>query len=227
VAGKKATSKKKTSQSSKHLSKFRKEYFLGTLDEKSSSREPFKQFKSWFTEVQKFGFYEPNAMTLATVDTNMQPSLRIILLKEISKEGFVFFTNYKSKKAKELLNNPKAALLFFWPEMEREVRVEGEVKKVSAAASKKYFASRPFGAKISALVSPQSEVIPGRLGLDKAYLRTLKKYHGKTVSCPQNWGGYCLVPSYFEFWQGRENRLHDRIFFQKQSAGWKKGRLAP
>lgn len=212
----------------KDLIKIRKEYMLAALDESHTQGTPMLQFKIWFEEALNAGVLEPNAMMLSTVNGDGQPSARIVLVREILDEGVGFYTNYGSRKAKELESQPKAALTFFWPELERQVRFEGEVSKLSREISEKYFAQRPRGSQIGAWTSPQSNVIASRDSLVESEEKLKKDFEGKDVPCPENWGGYIMNINYAEFWQGRENRLHDRIAYSKQSDGsWGSFRLAP
>jgi pyridoxamine 5'-phosphate oxidase len=211
----------------KNLNIIRLEYKLNKLSEKSVHSNPFKQFTKWFGEVLNAELLEPNAMVLATAGTNNQPAARVVLLKECDESGFTFFTNYKSKKGNELSENPKASLLFFWAELERQVRLEGRVKKVSKNKSEMYFSTRPFESKIGALASSQSKKIIDRASLEKKFKELKLKYADGNVPMLENWGGYKLFPNYFEFWQGRESRLHDRICYKKQKGKWNIFRLAP
>ena len=212
---------------SKKLSEIRNEYKYQQLTENNVNHNPFLQLKSWLDEALTSEIHEATAMNLSTVGRDGKPSSRIVLLKELSEAGLTFFTNYESKKGKELFQNPFAAILFFWPELERQVRVEGKVKKVSAGESDEYFKSRPIGSRIGANISPQSQVIPGRELLEKKQLEFAKRFESKEIPRPSHWGGYILVPEMFEFWQGRESRLHDRLRFTKFDGEWKIERLAP
>jgi pyridoxamine 5'-phosphate oxidase len=212
---------------SKKLAEIRNEYKYQQLTENNVNHNPFLQLRSWLDEAIASQVYEPTAMSLATVDRNGKPSSRIVLLKELSEKGLIFFTNYESKKGKELFQNPSAAILFFWPELERQVRAEGRVEKISAEESDIYFKSRPVGSRIGANISPQSQVIPSRDLLEEKQLEFVKKYEGKEIPRPAHWGGYVLIPEMFEFWQGRESRLHDRLQFTLMNGGWKIERLAP
>jgi pyridoxamine 5'-phosphate oxidase len=210
------------------LQDLRQEYQNEELNETSVHADPIRQFENWFREALDAGVPEPNAMTLATANVDFKPSARIVLLKGIEDGSFVFFTNYNSRKGKELLWNPYATLLFFWSELSRQVRIEGRVVKIAEAASEEYFHKRPFGSQVGAVVSPQSEVIVGRNVLDEKMAALEKEYLGKTVPRPSHWGGYKVIPNAIEFWQGRQNRLHDRLLFTLEENNlWKLERLAP
>lgn len=211
----------------KSILNLRREYKVNKLSEETVHKNPFKQFEKWFSEVIKLKLKEPNAMVLATSDKNAKPSARVVLLKGFRKDGFVFFTNYNSTKGKSLKENPSAALLFFWAELERQVRIEGRVKKISRLESQKYFNSRPLASRIAAWASEQSKIISDRHFIDIKFAELKNQFKGKRIPIPQNWGGFVLVPDYFEFWQGRENRLHDRICYKKKKSGWEIFRLAP
>lgn len=211
----------------KSIHNLRREYKLNKLSEETVQKNPYKQFDKWFSDVIKSKLKEPNAMVLATSDKRAKPSARVVLLKGFSKDGFVFFTNYNSTKGKSLKENTSASLLFFWAELERQVRVEGKVKKLSRTESQKYFDTRPFESRLAAWASEQSKIIPNREYLERRYLYFKEKFKGKKIPVPPLWGGFVLVPQYFEFWQGRENRLHDRICYKKIKNGWKIFRLAP
>ncbi len=204
----------------------RNEYRLHALDEKIT-RNPFQLFTIWLDEAIKGKVNEPTAMTLATATPEGYPSARIVLLKSFSPEGFLFFTNYQSRKGRELETNNKAALLFFWPELERQIRIEGIVSRTPAKVSDHYFMSRPYESRISAAVSPQSEPVASRSLLESLWeLKSLQTNENK-LTRPDFWGGYTILPEKIEFWQGRPNRLHDRILFQKENNIWKISRLAP
>ncbi|WP_026310014.1 pyridoxamine 5'-phosphate oxidase [Niabella aurantiaca] len=204
-------------------------YSKKSLSETDVAADPISQFNSWWQEAIKSQLSEVNAMTLATADANGIPDARIVLLKGISDKGFVFFTNYQSRKGKELEENPNACLVFFWKELERQVRVTGTVSKVSKEESDRYFYSRPAGSQIGAVASPQSAVIPNREFLDQQ-TRDLTDgiASGRKILRPDHWGGYLVTPTAIEFWQGRPSRLHDRLRYTAQEDGrWKMERLAP
>jgi len=211
----------------KDISSIRKEYALKQLDESEVDNNPFVQFGTWFDDALIAEINEPNAMILSTVSSEGRPSSRVVLLKGFDKNGFTFFTNYKSRKALHIDNNPFASLLFFWPELERQIRIEGEIIKVSPEESDEYFNSRPEGSKIGAWVSPQSRVIHGRGFLESLKMVFEEQFTNKPISRPPNWGGYRLKPNLIEFWQGRPNRLHDRIQYSLSQSNWKIERLAP
>ena len=211
----------------KSLNILRREYKLNKLTEETVHNNPVKQFEYWFRDVIKAKLTEQNAMILATSNYESKPSARVVLLKGLDNKGFIFFTNYKSRKGKDISKNSSASLLFFWAELERQVRVEGKIKKISRSKSQKYFDSRPLNSRLAAWASSQSEVIPGREYLEQQYLDRKEKFMGKKIPVPLYWGGFVLIPEYFEFWQGRENRLHDRICYKKQKGRWKIFRLAP
>ena len=209
-----------------NIADLRQEYMRESLDEKDVARDPFQQFELWFAEAVKAQMPMVNAMTLATVSAAGRPSARIVLLKGVDQRGFVFYTDYKSRKGKELAANPAASLLFHWTELEREVRIDGRVEKVSVRESDEYFARRPLGSRHAAIASPQSEVVRDRAVLEARFAET-EKLRGDNPRRPHNWGGYRLLPDAIEFWQGRANRLHDRVLYTRQSRGWKIERLAP
>ncbi len=210
------------------LQQLREDYESDPLSEDFVFKNPIEQFEKWFGEAVLANLIEPNAMTLATSNIDYKPSARMVLLKGIDKGSFIFFSNYNSRKGRELLWNPYAALLFFWNQLHRQVRIEGRVTKISAEESDKYFHSRPVGSKLSAFISPQSEVIESRELLEKKLSGAEKIFAGKEIPRPDNWGGYKVIPHTIEFWQGRTNRLHDRILFTLINQGeWKLERLAP
>ncbi|MFZ4499598.1 MAG: pyridoxamine 5'-phosphate oxidase [Burkholderiales bacterium] len=208
------------------LTALRRDYRHARLDETDIRPDPVEQFRGWLGEALKAELDEPYAMTLATVDAAGQPSARIVLLRGVDAHGFAFFTNYDSRKGNELAVQDRAALLFYWAPLERQVRVEGRVTPVSPAESDDYFARRPRGSCIGAWASPQSAVIPDRGWLEKR-VDDYNREHGETVPRPPNWGGYRLQPERFEFWQGRESRLHDRLVYRQQGTAWTLERLAP
>ena len=205
----------------------RKDYRLQLLNEKDLSLNPIEQFEHWWSDAVKSNISEANAMTLATVSKDGAPHARIVLLKSFDENGFVFFSNYNSNKGHQLSDISKAALVFFWKELERQVRIEGDVKKIDQAESDAYFKTRPLGSRIGAWASPQSSVIEKREILEENVKKFTEEF-GEDVPRPANWGGYIVIPSGIEFWQGRTNRLHDRILYKKhQDKTWKKERLAP
>lgn len=209
------------------LASLRKNYMRGALSETEVQTDPIVQFNYWFEQALNAQLYEPNAMTLATADAHGKPSARIVLLKGVDDRGLVFFTNYNSLKGQALAENPQAALLFYWPELERQVRITGKIEKVSEAESDAYYASRPLDSRIGAWASEQSQVISDRSVLVKRAALFSAKFALQPAR-PPYWGGYRLLPEYFEFWQGRSSRLHDRICYQREDDGqWRIFRLAP
>ena len=199
-----------------------------TLDEADLGENPIVFFEKWFAQADAAMVNEVNAMTLATVDDQSKPHARIVLLKAIDDKGFTFFTNYQSNKGKNLSVNPNAALVFFWPELERQVRIEGLIEKVSEAESDTYYLSRPRGSRLGAWASPQSSIIENRAVLETKEKEFLEHFDGKEIHRPEHWGGYRLQPNRVEFWQGRSSRLHDRICFELDKTNqWQKFRLAP
>lgn len=205
----------------------RKEYSLHTLNEDDVAKDPFEQFTKWWNEAVKSDILEVNAMTLATVSNEGKPSARIVLLKNYDERGFVFFTNYESHKGKELSINANAALVFFWKEIERQIRIEGITEKIDADESDAYFLSRPEGSRIGAWASPQSKIIENRNLLEENVIQLKEKFKN-SIPRPPYWGGYRVMPDLIEFWQGRSNRLHDRLQYTKTGYGsWKVERLAP
>lgn len=209
------------------VEKIRTDYTLGTLTEDEAGMDPLALFHRWLSEAVAQKLPEPHAMTVATASTDGMPSARILLLRGYDETGFRFFSNYLSRKGEELFANPQASLLFFWPELQRQVRIEGQVTKQSAADSDAYWDSRPFASRISAVASAQSSVIPDRTDLERKVEELKQKYPDENVPRPETWGGYNLTPSHFEFWQGRASRLHDRLQFERDGDGWKRERLAP
>ena len=209
------------------LHSIRQEYIKEALNEKNVNLDPIQQFISWMNDALHSKVIEPSAMTVATVSPTGQPSARIVLLKNINNHGFVFFTNYNSQKGKDLSKNNKISLLLFWPELERQIRVEGKVEKIPFKESEVYFHSRPVGSQIAAVASPQSEVIVNREVLLSKSKDLEKEFKDKTIEMPKYWGGYVVVPDKMEFWQGGANRLHDRIVYTRLQEEWKIQRLAP
>jgi len=208
------------------LAALRQEYMRAGLHEKDLAPDPFAQFGNWFDEALQSGIALPNAMTLATATKKGRPSARAVLLKGFDTQGFVFYTHYGSRKARELEQNPRAMLLFCWEELERQVGIEGRVEQVPAAESDRYFASRPLGARLSAIISPQSEPVANREDLETRLEEAAKRWRDAPPR-PSHWGGYRLAPDRFEFWQGRRDRLHDRLCYRKSGGAWKIERLAP
>ena len=210
------------------IQNLRQDYTAATLSENDTKGDPINQFEQWFNEALAAKLHEPNAMTLATATANGKPSARIVLLKGFNQHGFMFYTNYLSRKGKEITKNPQGAITFFWAELERQVRIEGTIEKLSKEDSERYFHTRPKGSQIGAVVSPQSQEIEGRNELEKKWSELEAEYEGKEVPKPSFWGGYILNPQLVEFWQGRSSRLHDRILYKKvDKKSWKKVRLAP
>lgn len=209
------------------LSKLRRSYSLKELSENSVSPDPFSQFSFWMHEAINSNLLDPNAMTLATATKEGIPSARTVLLRGFDDKGFLFFTNYESSKAKDLIANPVASLLLFWVELERQVRISGKVEKVRREDSEKYFVSRPQGHQLGAWASKQSKIISSREILEKQFEEMKKRFENKEVPLPPFWGGYRVIPNKFEFWQGRESRLHDRICYSLEKESWKIERLSP
>ena len=209
-----------------NIADIRKDYALERLDESDVDADPFRQFHAWLREAIAAEVPEPTAMTLATASAAGSPSARIVLLKALDERGFVFYTNYASRKGEELSARPRAALAFFWKELERQVRVEGTVEKVSAAESDEYFAIRPLGSRIGAWASTQSATIESRQWLE-ARMKAAEAQYGDNPPRPPHWGGYRVIPEWLEFWQGRRSRLHDRIAYTRAAGGWTISRLSP
>ena len=211
------------------LADLREDYRRAELGEENCETNPFRQFEKWFREAQVVDLKEPNAMSLATATADGKPSARIVLLKEFSEAGFVFYTSYSSRKGKELGTNPFCALVFYWAELERQVRVEGRIEKVSREQTEAYFRRRPRGSRLGALVSNQSEVLSGRQPLEQRLKELEAVYRDREeIPTPEYWGGYCVMPSSLEFWQGRSNRLHDRLLYRRKGeAEWQLERLSP
>lgn len=205
----------------------RKKYALIELSEDSVSKDPIEQFEIWFKDVIESSIVEPSAMVLATANKEGIPTLRTVLLKSFDSRGFVFFTNYESRKAKDLLDNPNVSVLFLWKEVERQVRISGSIAKITTKESEEYFRSRPIESQLGAWASKQSTIIPSREYLVDKYEKYRAQFEGKEVPLPSFWGGYRIIPTEFEFWQGRENRLHDRICYEIKGKGWHIYRLSP
>jgi pyridoxamine 5'-phosphate oxidase len=208
------------------LADLRKSYERDELDEASSADHPLRQFQTWLEQAIKADLPEPNAMTLATVGADGRPSTRVVLIKGVDERGLVWYTNYESRKGRELAHSPYAALQFHWVELERVVRIEGRVEFASAEESDRYYASRPLDSRIGAWASPQSQPIASRAVLVANAAKAAAR-HGLSPSRPPHWGGYRLVPDRWEFWQGRRSRLHDRLCYRLENGGWRRERLAP
>jgi len=206
---------------------FRREYTKGSLDESQLAEDPVGQFAAWFFRATHSGLIEPSAMTLATSTREGRPSARIVLLKAFGPDGFVFYTDYRSRKSEELLDNPRAALLFYWDALERQVRILGNVAKISREQSESYFRTRPAGSQLGAWASHQSSVIRNRAELEERLRQVTARFGEDPVPLPEHWGGWALVPYEFEFWQGRPDRLHDRIRYRRHATGWTIDRLSP
>lgn len=212
----------------KDIAAIREDYTLSSLSEGDVFPNPVQQFVKWFDEARHSQVMEPNAMALSTINQDGFPSSRIVLLKDIKKDGFSFFSNYESQKAKDILLDCKVSVLFFWPELQRQVRITGQAERLDANDSDEYFASRPRGSQIGAWSSPQSRIIPNRAYLEKKVEKNIAHFAAhRTIERPDFWGGYIIRPTYFEFWQGRASRLHDRIVYQRENKEWTIKRLAP
>lgn len=209
------------------MAALRREYEQAGIDVEDVDPDPFVQFDRWFTEAVEAGVDEPNAMAVASADTDGRPAVRMMLLKAFDPEGFVFFTNHQSAKAKDFETNPRTALVLHWQPIHRQVRIEGTVEKIPSEVSDAYFASRPPGARLGAAVSPQSRVIPSRRFLEERFEDLSVRNPDGDIPRPPHWGGYRVRPTSFEFWQGRPDRLHDRIRYRPTSTGWTVERLAP
>lgn len=211
---------------SRDLSNYRDKYLKGELIEKNLPKDPFDLFNNWFEDLEKYGNErENNAMSLSTVNEKNVPTTRVVLLKQFSKKGFIFYTNYNSRKGNHIKNNPNVCVSFYWPSMERQVIINGKVSEISKIESDKYFNSRPRSSQLGAIISNQSEIIPSRKYLEDK-LSKIDSNNNDLIR-PSNWGGYIIKPELFEFWQGRDSRLHDRIIFSKSKTNWDQKRLSP
>ena len=210
-----------------HASEMRRDYAQAGLDEADLDANPVHQFARWFAEAQDAQVSEANAMILATATPDGTPAARVVLLKGFDERGFVFYSNYESAKGRDLAANPRAALTFYWPQMERQVRVSGNVTRVSRDESRAYFESRPLGSRIAASLSRQSEVVPDRTFLEREFAHLQAEFGDGPVPLPDFWGGYRVEPEWIEFWQGRPSRLHDRLRYQRVADGWAISRLSP
>jgi len=209
------------------LRDIRTNYQKYELTESSIQKNPIKQLTKWLEEAVKEKVQEPTAMVLSTIDSVGNPESRVVLLKDLNTGGLVFYTNYESKKGRQIESNKHVSVVFFWPELERQVRIKGTAEKISTEDSEAYFLSRPVDSQLGAWASPQSRVIENREFLDENYRRYQEQFKGREIQKPPHWGGFCIRPSYFEFWQGRSNRLHDRLEFILAEDSWQINRLAP
>ena len=211
---------------SRDLSNYRDKYLKGELIEKNLPKDPFDLFNNWFEDLEKYGNErENNAMSLSTVNEKNVPTTRVVLLKQFSKKGFIFYTNYNSRKGNHIKNNPNVCVSFYWPSTERQVIINGKVSEISKIESDKYFNSRPRSSQLGAIISNQSEIIPSRKYLENKLSKI--DSNNNDLTRPSNWGGYIIKPELFEFWQGRDSRLHDRIIFSKSKTKWTHKRLSP
>lgn len=211
-----------------NLHDIRKDYSWGALEEDKVNADPFKQFTIWFEQYTTFEVPDNTAMVVSTIGSDGFPRSRVVLLKELTADAFIFYTNYHSQKGKAIAANDAVSLLFFWPEMERQIRVVGRAKKITEEKSAAYFNKRPFESRVSAIISPQSEVVPNRSHLEETYFKFLQAHDEDTpLEKPPYWGGIAVYPQEFEFWQGRVSRLHDRLRYSKKAEGWQIERLAP
>ena len=210
-----------------NIADLRREYSSRALNEADADTDPIRQFSTWSAEAVKAELLDANAMTLATVSPAGDPAARIVLLKGFDDSGFVFFTNYESAKGRDLAAHPRACLLFFWRELERQVRITGAIEKVTQAESDEYFHSRPFESQVGAWASAQSTTVASRALLDARYAKLKAEYAGQVVPLPPFWGGYRVAANSMEFWQGRKSRLHDRLIYTRESGGWIRSRLSP
>ena len=211
----------------KSLMEFRREYLSGDLLETELLEDPYQQFMDWMEDAIRSGISDPTAMSLATADISGRPTVRIVMLKDARPEGYIFYTNYESRKANDLAENPQASIMFFWPGLDRQVRIEGNVQQTCGVESDNFFQARPVNSRISSIVSPQSEEIPNREYLDDKFAEISDLFADSHVKRPSNWGGYILKPIAYEFWQGRENRLNDRLQYVLADGKWVIKRLAP
>ena len=220
-------SESSSSQKSEHFLTRFKHHYTRKLSESQVKPDPLDQFSVWFDDASKAGFIDFTAMSLATSSKDGKPSVRMVLLKKFDEKGFEFFTNYESRKGKDMKENPVACILFYWDKLERQVRIEGKIEKVSKKESEDYFNTRPFKSRLGAWASHQSTVIESRSVVIKEFVKYLMKFGSKDIPLPPHWGGYRLIPEMYEFWQGRTNRLHDRIIYTKRNDKWEIKRLAP